>query len=117
MQVSRAIYDRAIALKGGKRLKKIGLEGCHSLYSGVGADSFPAFVRWVLTIIFKRFAPAVLIHDFDFEVLSKTNRNFHAANKRFLNNCITLAGCNRFWLFVAWVFFRLVNRYGLLYWR
>lgn len=56
------------------------------IYNGAGPDWLPAWGREVLSDFLKLFAPAFIVHDFDYSRSDKTLKSFHEANNRMLRN-------------------------------
>ncbi len=55
--------------------------------NGVGPSWFPTKLRELSTEIFQYFLPSTNQHDFDYDDLEKTKKNFKIANKRLYKNC------------------------------
>lgn len=55
-------------------------------YNGMGPCWFPSIVVKVLDTLFNPFAPAFLIHDFDFTFADVTVEEFNLANRRLYMN-------------------------------
>ena len=56
-------------------------------YNGVGNEALPVEVRKILTKLTRFFTDLpFMIHDFEFQHLPKTKKNFHLANKHLKNN-------------------------------
>lgn len=62
-----------------------------SCYNGVGADRFPVYVRWLLTLVNPLFLPAVVIHDFDYTYTQGGYWGFTISNLRLAVNMILCA--------------------------
>ena len=58
------------------------------IFNGVGPDSWSEELRNALSIALEHFLPAVVIHDFDYDVLAKTETNFKATTNRIRDNCL-----------------------------
>ena len=56
------------------------------VYNGMGPDSWEPHQRKALSKVFRKILPAVLVHDWDFAMLERTDDNFHLANDRLENN-------------------------------
>ena len=61
------------------------------VYNGTGPDSWPSWARAKLDEELKLFAPAVMVHDCDFEFSDGSRDQFYAANDRLTENCVKLA--------------------------
>ena len=59
-------------------------------YNGIGPEFLPPALRAKVTQHFSTFEPAALIHDLRNEFSDGTEDKFHAANREFLANCLTL---------------------------
>ena len=79
------------------------------IYNGAGPDWMPEWGRFVLTFFLRIFAPAFLIHDFEYYKSNKSKNGFRAANQRMWRNMNKI---NRY-LFGAW-YWRPVYRYWQL---
>jgi hypothetical protein len=62
------------------------IEVLANIYNGAGPDWMPGWGRAILTFILRLFAPAFLIHDFDYEMSDKTRKGFKLANSRMWKN-------------------------------
>jgi hypothetical protein len=61
------------------------------IYNGCGPEILPEVVRKNMTSYFEFFEAAILIHDWDFTKLKKTEENFKIANSRLYSNCKILS--------------------------
>ena len=66
------------------------IERLSEIYNGCGPEWLPPKFRDMLTKYFYFFSAAFLVHDWDFSILPKTEKNFAKANTRLRNNCFRL---------------------------
>lgn len=59
------------------------------IYNGIGPDSFPDWLRRIVTASAPVLEPAALIHDLEYEI-GGDEINFELANNRFEHNCCKL---------------------------
>ena len=96
----RALVAKAIAaqLDGADELAEAPVWALCRAYNGCGADWMPQSLRDRLTSLFAIFAPAFLIHDWDYTNSDGSEEKFHAANLRLFTNCRRLADASYGWL-------------------
>ena len=82
------------------------------IFNGVGPDNWPEELRHAFDVALHHFLPAVLIHDFDFEVLKRTERSFMESNNRLYENCKICAKKEfpAWWQFAPrWMHYRMAH--------
>ncbi len=75
-----------------------------AIFNGCGPESLPNFARKFLDRYFSLFAPAFLVHDWDYAKLEKTKENFKISNKRLYKNMKILVK-NRCKWYTSWYFY------------
>jgi hypothetical protein len=115
-----------------KKAKRIGLDAPDSfwiapveelakIYNGCGPEWMSKFSRKALTFAMREFEPAILIHDYEFELSDGTKQSFTAANSRIFHNCVKLTNAAyawyRLWRYrwlrravIVWLFCRFGGR-------
>ena len=71
--------------------KRENIETLEAVYNGIGPEHWNHLLRGIITALFLLFAPAALVHDYEFSVLPKNYKHFTQANCRLAYNCIRLA--------------------------
>jgi hypothetical protein len=84
-------------LEHDKRLENTSMTEWKKIYNGIGVTAMPRYVRGLLERFYADFAPAVMIHDWDFSCLEITKANFDLANARFYSNCLILVRATKPW--------------------
>lgn len=92
--------------------KKADAEMLLTIYNGAGPEKWPAKIRAVLDDFLNLFAPAILVHDYDFSCSIKSRIHFDLANKRFRQNMAIIIR-KKFPLWQCWRWSVLKQR---LYW-
>ena len=67
------------------------IETLSRVYNGIGPEQWPVFLRNIATDLLVLFAPAALVHDYEFSTNAKCYKHFTQANARFTWNCLVLA--------------------------
>ena len=76
-------------LEGVGILNRFSLDQIKKIYNGIGPDSFPDWLREVVTESAGIFEPAAVIHDVEYDI-GGTWQDFTDANERFKRNCYVL---------------------------
>lgn len=76
-------------LEGVGILNRFSLAQIQKIYNGIGPDSFPDWLREVVTESAGIFEPAAVIHDVEYDI-GGTWQDFTEANERFKRNCYVL---------------------------
>lgn len=76
-------------LEGVGILNRFSLDQIKKIYNGIGPDSFPDWLRDVVTESAGIFEPAAVIHDVEYDI-GGTWQDFTDANERFKRNCYAL---------------------------
>ena len=67
------------------------------IYNGCGPEWMSKFGRRALTFAMREFEPAILVHDYRFELSDNTRKSFKTANGEFLCNCVKVANATFKW--------------------
>lgn len=96
---------RRMNLEGAGILDGYSLDEIGRIYNGIGPDSFPDWLRDVVTESAGIFEPAAVIHDVEYDI-GGTWQDFTEANERFRRNCYKLVKAEYPWwspLRYAWL--------------
>lgn len=92
-------------LEGVGILNRFSLDQIKRIYNGIGPDSFPDWLREVVTESAGILEPAAVIHDVEYDI-GGTWQDFTEANERFRRNCYRLVKAEYPWwspLRYAWL--------------
>lgn len=67
------------------------VETLTGVYNGIGPEQWPRYLRGIVTDLLVLFAPAALVHDYEFSTNAKSYKHFTQANARLAWNCLLLA--------------------------
>ena len=106
-------------LKGKEIVKDFSISEIEAIYNGIGPDRFPEWLRIIITDVNNLLQPAAVIHDVRFDI-GGTKEDFHAANREFYENCLTIITAaypwydpRRYkWKFRAWRYYRYCEDFG-----
>ena len=75
-------------------LERYSFEDLAKIYNGIGPDSFPEWLRKVISSLHPSLAPVALIHDVEWHESDKTKDSFSESNARFKRNGKAVAKCS-----------------------
>ena len=75
-------------------LERYSFEDLAKIYNGIGPDSFPEWLRKVISSLHPSLAPAALIHDVEWHESDRTRDSFSESNARFKRNGKAVAKCS-----------------------
>ena len=78
-------------LEGREILDKYSFEDLAKVFNGIGPDSFPSWLRCVITKLHPSLAPVALIHDCEWHESDRTYDSFTESNERFKRNGAIIA--------------------------
>ena len=78
-------------LEGREILDKYSFEDLAKISNGIGPDSFPAWLRCVITKLHPSLAPVALLHDVEWHESDRTYDSFTESNERFKRNGAIIA--------------------------
>ena len=84
-------------LEGREILQKYAPVKLAKIYNGIGPDSFPAWLRYVITDLHPSLAVVALIHDVEWHESDGSKEKFTASNKRFKYNGYKVAKAEYGW--------------------
>lgn len=109
------LYYRAIELhlENIEILERYSFEDLAKIYNGIGPDSFPEWLRKVISSLHPSLAPAALIHDVEWHESDKTRDSFSESNDRFKRNGKSIAKQSFFILNPRrWIVWNQARRFG-----
>ena len=109
------LYYRALELhlENIEILERYSFEDLAKIYNGIGPDSFPEWLRKVISSLHPSLAPAALIHDVEWHESDRTRDSFTESNARFKRNGKSIAKQSFFILNPRrWIVWNQSRRFG-----
>lgn len=78
-------------LDGANKLKRYSIEDLKKIYNGIGSDSFPEWLRTVISYLHPTLGPVAMIHDVEWHKSDGKMATFTASNDRFRANGYKIA--------------------------
>jgi hypothetical protein len=78
-------------LDGAKKLQRYSIEDLKKIYNGIGSDSFPEWLRAVISYLHPTLRPVAMIHDVEWHKSDGKMATFTASNDRFKANGYKIA--------------------------
>ena len=86
-----------LQLENREIIRKYKITELASIYNGIGPDSFPEWLRGLVSTLHPSLAVVAFIHDIEWHESDGSKEKFTESNNRFKNNGYTVAKANYSW--------------------
>ena len=86
-----------LQLENREIIRKYNMRELCSIYNGIGPDSFPEWLRGLVSALHPSLAVAAFIHDIEWHESDRSKEKFTESNDRFKRNGYTAAKANYAW--------------------